>query len=210
MIKAIIFDLDNCIFDTSSMGGRAIQGVKDALSASSLPPEIKTAVGQALKTDPLDDVLRRFGVPKELGEVMREAYKTSDVPADCAVRTYGDESAIVPLQVLKILVTSGYKKFQNAKIARLGIAGLFDEIIVDVLDEPAKRKGKKVIFEEILKARHLQKSEVLVVGDNPRSELGVAKELGIKAVQTLRPGVVHWPEADYHIASLHELAGLIK
>ena len=51
---------------------------------------------------------------------------------------------------------------------------------------------------------------MLVVGDNPRSELGAAKEVGIKTVQTLRPNIIRWDEADAHIISLYELKELLK
>lgn len=201
--------MDNCIFDTSSMGGRAIQGVKDALASSALSEDTKLAVGAALKTDPLDDVLKRLNVPAEVGEAMRAAYRESDVPADCTVKTYGDEQHIQELPQKKILVTSGYLKFQTSKIKRLGIAHMFDEIIIDVLDDPAARKGKTKIFGEILQQYGWSKEEVLVVGDNPRSELGAAKELGIKAIQTLRPRIEKWDGADYHVTSLKELQALV-
>lgn len=209
MIKAIIFDLDNCIFDTSSMGGRAISGVKDALNSSNLSENIKAQIGIGLKTDPLDDVLIRFNVPENIGEAMRQAYRDSDLTPETPAFSYGDENVIKDLQVLKILVTSGYKKFQTSKIDRLNIRDLFDKVIIDILDNPKERKGKVKIFQEILEAYGLQKNEVLVVGDNPRSELGAAKELGIKTVQTLRPSIVKWEEADVYITSLHELKDLV-
>lgn len=210
MVKAIIFDLDNCIFDTSSMGGKAIQEVKDILKAAPLAEETKDAVRLGLKTDALEDVLARLSVPQDTAEAMRAAYRESDVPAGCVVRTYGDEQIIRTWNVLKVLVTSGYKKFQTAKITRLGIADMFDEVIIDTLDDPAARKGKLKIFEEILAKHNVSKDEVLVAGDNPRSELGVAKQLGITAVQTLRPGVVPWSEADYRITDLSEITPLLK
>lgn len=209
MIKAIIFDLDNCIFDTSSMGGGAISTVLDALHASDLSEEIKIGVSLGLKTDPLEDVLQRLNVPESIGEQMRHAYREVDLSPDRPAKSYGDEQVIKELPVMKILVTSGYTKFQHAKIKRLNISDLFDEIIVDILDYPAERKGKKKIFQEILDTHKLQKDEVLAVGDNPRSELGAAKDLGIKTVQTLRPGVKRWEEADAHIISLDELKNLI-
>ena len=209
MIKAIIFDLDNCIFDTSSMGGGAIGAVRDALATSDLSEEVKEQINIALKTDPLEDVLKRFGVPEPTGEAMREAYRNTVLGPERPAKTYGDEDAIKELPVIKILVTSGYKKFQTSKIERLNISHLFDEVIIDFLDDPEQRKGKTKIFKEILKTRGLQKEEVLVVGDNPRSELGAAKELGIKTVQTVRPDVVRWDGADAHISSLHELKDLL-
>ena len=100
-------------------------------------------------------------------------------------------------------------KFQETKIAKLGIAHLFDEIIIDVLDDPNKRKGKTKIFEEILESNKWNKEEVLVVGDNPHSELGAAKALGITTVQTVRPTVIKWKGADHHIESLRELKTLL-
>ena len=70
--------------------------------------------------------------------------------------------------------------------------------------------GKKRIFEELLKKNGWRKDEVLVVGDNPASELSAAKSLGILTVQTLRPTIERWEEADYHIQSFRELADIIS
>lgn len=210
MIKAVIFDLDNCVFDTSSMGDGVIESVFSPLAASTLPEDTKIAVRKALKTDPLNLVLERFAVPVSVGDAMRAAYCDMALPPERNASTYGDEDAIAALPILKFLVTTGYEKFQRSKIARLQIEHLFDEIIIDVLDDPRGIKGKARIFREILHAHQLTKEDVLVVGDNPRSELGAGKDLGIKVVQTLRPGVTKWDEADFYIAHLSELKSLIK
>lgn len=62
----------------------------------------------------------------------------------------------------------------------------------------------------LLEENGWRKDEVLVVGDNPTSELGAAKSLSILAIQTLRPTIKRWEEADYHIQSLRELAAIIN
>jgi len=203
MIKAIIFDLDMCILDTHSLTGPFFQPVLDALRNSTLSPELKEKVEYQLWTTSLDDTVNMFAVPEDVAEKMREAYREIEVPDD--IKSFGDEEYIRNLPAKKILVTTGYRKFQETKIEKLGIVDLFDEIIIDALDYREQRKGKKKIFRELLEKNAWGKGEVLVVGDNPMSELGVAKNMGITTVQTLRPTVVKWKEADHHIFSLQEL-----
>jgi putative hydrolase of the HAD superfamily len=51
---------------------------------------------------------------------------------------------------------------------------------------------------------------VLVVGDNPDSEIEAGNRLGIPTVQVLRPGVPHGNNATRYIHDLVELKGLLK
>lgn len=207
MKKGIIFDLDMCILDTHSLTGSFFDAVIDALYTSNLSDELKKTIEAELWTTSLDDVVKMHDVPDDIARALREAYANITVPD--GIRSYGDEACIAQLPVVKYLVTSGYKKFQEAKIAQLGIADMFDEIIIDAVDDPSVRKGKQKIFSDILLARGWSANDVLVVGDNPKSELGAARELGIVTVQTLRPTVERWSEADYHITSLEELGALL-
>lgn len=208
MIKAIIFDLDMCILDTHTLTGSFFQPVLDVLYNSELLLELKEKINYQLWGTSLDDTIEMFSVPEDIAERMREAYRLIEVPD--GIKTFGDEEYIRGLSVRKILVTTGYRKFQETKIEKLGIADLFDEIIIDALDYRDKRKGKKKIFEELLKNNRWVGDEVLVVGDNPISELGAAKSLGITTVQTLRPTIEKWEGADYHIHSFCELTGIIS
>jgi len=208
MFKAIIFDLDMCILDTHTLTGPFFQPVLDALYNSELSAALKEKINALLWTTGLDDVLDMFSVPRDVAEKMREAYRQIEVPD--GIKTFGDEEFIRGLPVKKVLVTTGYRKFQQTKIDKLGITDLFDEIIIDELDHRNRRKGKKKIFAELLEKNGWNENEVLAVGDNPVSELGAAKALGIMTVQTLRPTVEKWGEADYHIHSFRELADLIS
>lgn len=207
MIRGVIFDLDNCILDTRSLTGPFFEPVLDALRSSNLPSELKKKVEEQLWTTSLDDTVDLFAVPEETAEKMREAYRRIEVPD--GIRTYGDEGCLRELVVRKILVTSGYRHFQGSKIAKLGIAKLFDSIVIDAPDDRHVRKGKREIFRDILEQNGWSANEALAVGDNPLSELGAAKALGIGAVQILRPTIERWEEADYHIYSLCELKALI-
>ncbi|HEX5774445.1 MAG TPA: HAD hydrolase-like protein, partial [Candidatus Paceibacterota bacterium] len=148
MTKGIIFDLDMCILDTHSLTGPFFQPVLDALYNSNLSQELKERIQYQLWTTSLDDTIDMFSVPETVAESMREAYRQIEVPD--GIKSFGDEEYIRDLPVNKILVTTGYRKFQQTKIDKLGIADLFDEIIIDALDYREQRKGKKQIFQELL------------------------------------------------------------
>ena len=207
MIKAVFFDLDFCIFDTRSLGESILDPVLAPLYASTLPKELQQTIASTLWSTSLEDTVALFNLDDALADAMREAHRSLVVP-DTA-HTYGDENSLNDLPVYRALVTSGYRAWQEAKLAGLNIAHLFDEIIIDTIDDALNRKGKQLIFSELLFKHGWQAEQVLVVGDNPHSELKAARALGITTVQTLRPTVTPDPLAHHRITSLTELASLI-
>jgi putative hydrolase of the HAD superfamily len=67
---------------------------------------------------------------------------------------------------------------QQSKIRSLGINDDFKEVFI--IDNTKTDKVKKDIFEEILKKYDYKPEEVLVVGDDPESEIKGGAELGIE------------------------------
>jgi len=207
-IRCVIFDLDHCIFDTKSMGPEALKPIIDEIMNSDLDESTKTEAKELLRTMWVSDVVRVCEIPQNVAERMHQARPNMIVP-ECAC-SYGDEHHIADIPCFRILVTSGFEKFQRAKIRHIGISDLFNEIIIDKIDDPAMHNGKEAIFREILKKYGLAPHQVFVVGDNPHSELGAGKKLGMTTVQTLREGVHSWEDADYYIRSLSELPELVR
>jgi len=117
---------------------------------------------------------------------------------------YGDLGALSELRAERFLVTSGFRRLQESKIRALGIWHLFTAIHIDAIDE-SRPKGKLKAFEAILQTHRLTPNEVLVVGDNPDSEIAVGNSLGMVTIQTLRPGVPPSPAAKHHIHTLADL-----
>jgi putative hydrolase of the HAD superfamily len=105
-------------------------------------------------------------------------------------------------------VTYGFRRLQDSKIRALGFEQLFDAIHVDAIDE-ADRKGKQGIFKEIIDTSRLDPAEVLVVGDNPDSEIESGNRLGARTAQILRAGVSRGSNATHYIHSLAELKELM-
>lgn len=207
MIKAVIFDLDMCIFDTRTLGEHILDSVLAPLHASSMPEEIQREIDRVLWTTSLEDTIQLFQIPHKVAELMRDAHRQLVVPK--TIRTFGDEQCIRDMQVYRVLVTSGYRLWQERKIEQLGITDLFDEVIIDVIDDAKTRRGKRAIFSDLMAKHSWHPREVLVVGDNPHSELKAGRELGMITVQTLRPTVKRVDSFDHYICSLHELLSLV-
>ncbi|MCB0280834.1 MAG: HAD family hydrolase, partial [Calditrichaeota bacterium] len=120
------------------------------------------------------------------------------------LRPYEDYLQIHDLNAMKFLVSTGHSTFQNQKIDLLGIRQDFDEIIIDALNLP-NRPGKKHIFEQVLSKYQFRADEVLVIGDNPDSEIKAGKALGIKTVQIIREGVIRSDLPDFHIIHIRQI-----
>jgi hypothetical protein len=69
--------------------------------------------------------------------------------------------------------------------------------------------GANTFFQDILNAHGLQPSEVLVVEDNPDSEIEAGNRLGMKTIQVLRSGVPPSDRATRQIRGLMELKELL-
>ena len=122
---------------------------------------------------------------------------------------YADIRLLAELPVLRFLVTSGFRRLQESKIKALEFERLFAAIYVDAIDE-ADRKGKQDTFAGILNSYQLKPEEVLVVGDNPDSEIEAGNRLGIRTVQVLRAGVTLGDNASHYIDDLAELKDLLR
>jgi HAD superfamily hydrolase (TIGR01549 family) len=208
MIKAVIFDLDNCLSAADEVGRGLLEPVFDAVRRANkgrLSGEELARAFEDCWRFPLDWVARAHGFSDEMLAAGWEAAKGVEVTTP--MRGYPDLYALAELGARLFLVTSGFRRLQESKIKALGLAPRFEAIYVDAIEE-AGRKGKRGIFEEILDAYALDPSEVLVVGDNPDSEIEAGNRLGMRTVQIQRPGVPRRPGATHYIQSLSELKGL--
>jgi putative hydrolase of the HAD superfamily len=116
--------------------------------------------------------------------------------------------ALRRLDVARYLLTTGYRRLQESKIDALGIRDLFDAIYIDALDA-GPTAGKEPLLRAILDEHGLAPREVLVVGDNPESEIAAANRVGTVTAQIIRPGVSYAERAEHHLITLDELPDLV-
>jgi FMN phosphatase YigB (HAD superfamily) len=208
MIKAIIFDLDNCLCAADELGRELFEPVFAAIRRANKGTLSERALAQAFEDcwrHPLDWVARHHGFSDEMLAAGWEVATRTEVVAP--MRGYTDLNALAGLDTKLFLVTSGFRRLQESKIRALRFAPLFEAVHVDTIDE-AGRKGKEGIFKEILETYRFSPAEVLVVGDSPDSEIEAGNRLGMRTVQILREGVARGTNATHYICSLSELKGL--
>jgi FMN phosphatase YigB (HAD superfamily) len=212
MIRGLIIDLDNCVFDTKSMGMDVIAPVlavlEEAGSVNFFKKEVLSQVKEDLWNFSFEDIVAKYGIPDSIAGKMRLAYCNLEAPPWS--KCYGDVGLLSDIKLEKILVTSGYSKLQCSKIVVTGIEDLFDEIIIESNDDPLNRKGKLRIFQEVMEKYCWSCREVMVIGDNAFSELKAGKELGMITVQTLRPHVYSAEGFDHYVSGLDEIIELLK
>jgi len=205
MIKAIIFDLDNCLAAANEVGEDLYKPAFDAIRRANNRVISEVVLQQAFQDcwrHPLDWVAARYGFSDAMLAAGWRVFVTLEVTRP--MYGYDDLADLGELPVQRFLVTSGFCRLQESKIKALKIGPLFAALYVDAIDQP-NRLGKQVLFERILHDYDLTLAEVLVVGDNPDSEIEVGNRLGIQTVQILRPGVPRTDNATFHIQSLAEL-----
>ena len=208
MIRAVIFDLDNCLAPVKEQGEQVCDPAFSAIriaNRGTLSEETLTEAFSDCWRHPFDFVAAKYGFSNEMLSAGWNAFAQMEVEAWSA---YPDLSVLQELTSDLYLVTSGFRRLQQSKIKALGFEHLFKGIFIDALDEP-ERKGKEGIFRSIMDAAGLSPEEVVIVGDNPDSEIEVGNRLGIRTVQILRPGVTRGEHATHHIVTLTELNTLL-
>ena len=206
MIRALIFDLDNCLAAADEPGESLLEPAFAAIRAANHGTLSEAALQHAFADcwrHPLDWVASTHGFTSGMlkagWDVMANTVVTQPMHG------YGDLEVLASLPAERFLVTSGFTRLQSSKIARLRLDRFFAEMYVDAIDEP-NRLGKQKLFERIMDRHGLRPTEVLVVGDNADSEIEAGNRLGIQTVQTLRPGVTKAQTATFHVKGLEELA----
>jgi HAD superfamily hydrolase (TIGR01509 family) len=210
VIKALIFDLDSCLCAANEVGDQLFQPAFDAIGRANHGTVSEDLLKQAFSDCwrfPFNDVADKYGFTDEMTKAGFADFAKIEVTKP--MYGYGDLEILRELREKLFLVTSGFRRLQESKINALGIRPLFTEIIIDAIDEPGP-KGKLRIFEEILKKHSLKAEEVMVIGDNPDSEIAAGNQLGMKTVQVLRAGVSFRDNASYYTNSLNTLKGILS
>ena len=211
MIRLLLVDLDNTLFRTRSMPREVVRPAVDAVRAANVGPAAlpAEAIDRFLHDcwqRPFDVAAREHGVP----EALREAFGAALVGLRVGVplTPYPDVAALAAIPATRVLVTTGYRRFQESKVEALGVAWLFDRVVVDAVGEPG-REGKAGAFRRLLGEYGLAPGEALVVGDSAESEIAAGLAVGIPTVQVLRPGVARTDAARFHVRGLDELRDVV-
>lgn len=204
MKKAIIYDLDNTLYPVSAIGDILFGPLFKLIKDSGNHNTDYEAIRKAIMRTPFRLVAKQYGFSDALTNdaiALQEKLEYAD-----PISTFEDYPEIKSYPQKRFLVTTGFNLMQQSKIDRMGIRKDFEE--VHVVD-PTK-SSKKEIFAGIMHRHAFSADEVIVVGDDPESELRAARELGIDAVlyykETIPPGGASFTA----ITHFFELGRLLK
>jgi putative hydrolase of the HAD superfamily len=176
MKRALILDLDNTIYPVSSIADNLFAQFYSLLEQD---PDIDSSLIEASKEEltrrPFQHVADEFNFSKLLKNKGAQLLKT--ITYDKPMHPYADYHHIQKISLDKFLVTTGFTNLQNSKVKQLGIANDFKEI--HVVDPEVSPKTKLDIFKDLMNKYNYEPKDLLVIGDDPQSEIKAALALGI-------------------------------
>jgi putative hydrolase of the HAD superfamily len=205
MLRALFLDLDNTIYPVHSIGDalfhELFRMIRDSRELGNSLDDAKREIMRR----PFQMVASEFGFSEEL--TMRGIEHLQQLEYKGPIAPFSDYAIVREIQVDKFLVTTGFTILQNSKVDGMGIRGDFREIhIVDPMNSSATKKD---VFYDIVRRQGYEKNEVLVVGDDPGSEIRAAMELGLPTL--LYDALDIHPDTPHRrITNYAELAALIK
>jgi putative hydrolase of the HAD superfamily len=208
MISALILDMDNTVFPSNSISDELFEPIyqllekhKDKVGEENIQ-EIKKLMSKKAWQKISEEYDFNDELTKEGADILRET--TYHKP----ITLFDDYSYIKELAIDKHLVTMGFTKMQWSKIKMLNIEGDYKDIVVN---DPEKTEGtKKEVFESIIKKYNLNPQEVLVIGDDPDSEIKAGNDLQMPTVLYDRMNEYEDKHATHHIHNYSELAAIMK
>jgi putative hydrolase of the HAD superfamily len=199
--RALIFDLDDTIYATKSVVSEMYKELF-ALLGSRVGEEVLKNIREDILTTPFHISAERYALDKDLKD---EALKLClDMDYTGPMQTFPDYGLTKENSADRFLVTAGYTKLQKSKIRQLGIADEFKEIFIP--DPYSSDLSKTDVFRQILNTYHYDPAEVLVIGDNPETEIKAAKELGLESYLYDYEAKFSPALAEYYGTSYHNFA----
>jgi putative hydrolase of the HAD superfamily len=196
-VKAVLFDIDDTLFDTTTLAKMARVNAVKAMVESGLPihdvqrgykPLVKIVEEYGANYDQhFDRLLEVFGHkqdPKVIAAGIvayhdtKLAYLKPDpdvIPTLIALRDKGCKIGIV---------SNGRSVKQWEKIIRLGLQHFFHKVVIS--EEVGVEKPESKIFDIALKKLHVNADEAVYVGDTLETDVFGANKAGLVSVRLLK------------------------
>ncbi len=205
MIRGLLFDLDDTLFDRAAAFAAWADGLALLQLGRALEPAERMRLSEidrrghrsrhAFATD-----ARSLGLavdPEAFPFELAEHVEPEPGVYEAVARLVRDR---------RIAIVTNGGPAQRIKLQRAGLHALVPMVMVS--GELDIAKPHPAIYERALRWSELAPAEVLVVGDHPDVDLAPAAALGMATAWRLRPGVV-WPAAlaapNHRVESIAEL-----
>ncbi len=212
MIRAVIFDLDDTLYDEREFFAGGFLTVATSLASRGHgQPETTVSMLRRFHEEDRSDVLQRLasvlGFPSAwipgLAELVRmHSPRLSLFPdAAAALRTLRTRYKLG-------CITDGWARVQRAKVAALGLESMLDAIVIT--DELGREfwKPHRRPFDVCCAALGVAAHEALYIGDHPERDLRGAIDAGLAFIRIRRPGAYFARQPSAFVSG--EVAGEIE
>ena len=199
-MKAVIFDLDNTLFNsTGQLYVQARRKACKAMAKAGIPSTQDKLYQDMLEFyqqyGPFFDVviaqlLNKYGIIDEkkkekIRAAAEEAYNSVNVSGITLYQGVYEMLERLKSHYKLALLTSGWPDQQNKKIEALGIRHFFDLIVFDNVSGETK-SAKDSAIRQVLKAFDVVAEEVVCVGDRIDREIMAGNKLGLVTVRIMQ------------------------
>lgn len=220
MIKAIIFDMDDTLFEEREYVISGFAALDEYLQQENVYGFYKQAV-ELFESGVRGNIFNRVLDLLHVSYDKKYILSLVDIYRNHQPEITMLEDAKRAIEILRPdyklgLITDGYLNVQRNKANALGLENVFDMLIFTDQFGREHWKPSPTPYLEIMKHFQLEGHELVYVGDNPTKDFITAKKLGWKTVFIEREageylGKVVFEEyrADYTINTLDDLIGLL-
>jgi putative hydrolase of the HAD superfamily len=207
MKRVLILDLDNTIYPVSAIADHLF-GKLFKLIDENLREADKQAAENAkheLTRRPYHHVADEFGFSPELKEKGIQLLR--NIEFEEPMYPYEQYNDLRQIPVDKFLVTTGFTKLQMSKVEMLNIGSDFKQVYVVDPEQSDETKGD--VFKKIMQENGYKTEDVLVIGDDPKSEIKFAIELGIDTFLFDPEGKYTNEGVTYHARHYRDVAEIV-
>jgi putative hydrolase of the HAD superfamily len=203
--KAIIYDLDNTIYPVHTIAESLFEPFIKLINQYSEHTATIDAIKGDMMRKPFQVVAAQHNFSEDL--IQRGNRLLQDMTYTGPISYFDDYPVIKTIPAQRFMVTTGFYNLQYSKIRGMGIENDFAEI--HVVDPTTSAKTKKDVFADIMNRHNYTADELLVIGDDPASEIKAAIELGIDTVLYDKDNRYQQHPALYKISDFNELVRLV-
>ncbi|WP_461862912.1 TIGR02253 family HAD-type hydrolase [Thermococcus sp.] len=225
MIKAVFFDLDDTIADTSRLAEMARKNAIENMIRHGMPADFDTAYNELLELIKeygsnfdrhFDYLLRRLDLhynPKWVAAGVIAYHNTKFAYLREVRHVRKTLLKLKEMGILLGIITDGNPIKQWEKILRLELDPYFDEVLIS--DFVGVKKPHPKIFRKALGKFDVKADEAVMVGDRLYSDIYGAKRVGMHTVwfrygKYANSEIEYEKYADFTIEDLKELPGIIE
>jgi putative hydrolase of the HAD superfamily len=191
-LRAVVFDLDDTLYPERAYMASGLKAVAEWIApqlqkaSQAVLAEMERIVDREPLGKTFDTWLLEQGLSGEWREPMIETYRTHRPRIDLfpdAARALAKLARLAKLG----MVTEGEGRAQRAKLAALGLEGIFEAVVILGREERDQWKPSPEPFRRVLSQLKLPGELAVYIGDNPRKDFRGARSLGMRTVRVRRP-----------------------